>query len=183
MQRLHYAEALERAEVLAKLSAFDPHIVGTPPLGLELPESDIDVLCFAPDADAFARAVWDAFSMRQGFRVWQWIGSDRPVVATFADAGWTIEVFGQARPIPEQSGWRHFIVERRLLAFGGEAFRLAVLARRHDGMKTEPAFAAVLGLTGDPYEALFSLEARPDAELTSLLTDRGFGEGFASSPR
>ena len=174
MERLHYLEALERTEVLPKLAAYNPHVVGTPPLGLDLPTSDIDVICFAPDADAFTCAVWNAFGLRPGFRMWQWIGRDRPVVANFADAGWRIEVFGQASPISDQFGWRHFLVEKRLLALGGVSFRNAVMTRREEGMKTEPAFAAVLCLDGDPYKALLDLDSCSDIELTALLEDQGF---------
>lgn len=112
MKRSHYLEALERTEVLPKLVAFNPHVVGTPPLGLDLPTSDIDVICFAPDADAFTCAIWAAFSTRPEFRMWQKIGLHRPIVANFADADWIIEIFGQASPISEQCGWRHFLVEQ-----------------------------------------------------------------------
>lgn len=160
--------------VLPELAAFDPHVVGTPPLGLDLPASDIDVVCFAPDPDAFTRAVWTAFGTRAGFRMWQKIAPDRPVVASFVGAGWTIELFGQASPVSEQYGWRHFLVEQRLLALGSAAFRAAVMAQRRSGMKTEPAFAALLGLAGDPYEALLSLEHVSDIDLTALLVDKGF---------
>ena len=69
MDRSHYLEVLERIEVLPKLAAFDPHVVGTLPLRLDLPTSDIDVTCFAPDADAFTCAVWNAFGIRPGFRI------------------------------------------------------------------------------------------------------------------
>jgi hypothetical protein len=55
-----YADALARTGLLARLAPFDPHVAGTPPLGLDLPSSDIDLLCFAPDAVAFARAMWDS---------------------------------------------------------------------------------------------------------------------------
>lgn len=174
MERSNYLEALERTEVLPKLSAFNPHVVGTPPLGLDLPTSDVDVICFAPDVDAFTCAIWEAFGERAEFRMWQKVGVDRPVIANFADAGWIIEIFGQASPISEQCGWRHFLVEQRLLALGGAAFRDAVMTLRTDGMKTESAFAAVLGLDGDPYQALLGLERCSDMELTALLRDRGF---------
>lgn len=169
MTRPAYTEALSRSGVLSRLAAFDPHVAGTPPLGLDLPDSDIDILCHAPDPHAFAAAVWAAYRDLPGFAMWQWQGSDRPVVARFHCAGWLFELFGQARPVAEQFGWRHFAIERRLLALGGESLRTAVMARRQAGAKTEPAFAQVLGLAGDPYAALLTLEHLDDASLRARI--------------
>lgn len=166
-------EALKQTAIMRELAAFDPHVVGTPPLGLDLPTSDVDVICFAPDATDFACAVWKAFGARQDFGMWQKVGLDRPIVANFAAAGWIIEIFGQSSPIFEQFGWRHFIVEQRLLALGGDALRSAVMTRRISGMKTEPSFAVALGLSGDPYEALLDLGRYSDLELAALIRDRG----------
>jgi hypothetical protein len=70
----------------------------------------------------------------------------------------------------EQTAWRHFLVERRLLELGGPVFRAAVACERAHGMKTEPAFAAVLRLEGDPYRALLYLEDGADE-----FTRAGFG--------
>jgi hypothetical protein len=175
MNKSNYLEALERTEILRKLAAFDPHVVGTPPLGLDLLRSDVDVICFAPDAEGFACAVWKAFGACPDFRMWQKVELDRPIVAKFTEAGWIIEIFGQASPISEQYGWRHFLLEQRLLALGGDAFHFAVMTQRNSGMKTEPAFAAALNLDGDPYEALLCLERCSDMELAALVRDRGFG--------
>ncbi|WP_010542787.1 DUF4269 domain-containing protein [Sphingomonas elodea] len=169
MTRPAYTEALADSGVLIRLTAFDPHVAGTPPLALDLPDSDIDILCHAPDPRAFAGAVWAAYRDLPGFAMWQWQGRDRPVVARFHCSGWLFELFGQARPVAEQVGWRHFVLERRLLALGGEPLRAAVMTRRLAGAKTEPAFAQVLGLAGDPYAALLMLEGLDDAALCARI--------------
>ena len=96
------------------------------------------------------------------------------MVASFEAADWRIELYGEAIPVEQQRGWRHFAVERHLLALGGDGFRLAVLALRQRGMKTEPAFADVLGLRGDPYLALLDLGERDDETLISMLAAGGF---------
>ncbi|MET0241758.1 MAG: DUF4269 domain-containing protein [Sphingobium sp.] len=166
-----YEAALQSAGILAVLAQFDPHVAGTPPLGLDMPGSDIDILCHAPDAGAFARAVWAAFAEHAGFAMHQWTSSVRPVIASFRAEGWEFEIFGDAVPVREQAGWRHFMVERRLLALGGEGFRTAVMQARSTGMKTEPAVAAVLGLGGDPYAALLMIEDWEDERLIALLRD------------
>jgi hypothetical protein len=169
MDRPSYIDALDRSGLLKALARFDPHVAGTPPLGLDLPESDIDVICHAADAQAFARAVWDFACSFDGFAMHQWTGNGRPIVASFHVDGWPVEVFGDSRPVAQQPGWCHFQIERRLLVLGGEALRAAVMKRRHDGLKTEPAFADVLRLAGDPYLALLGLESMSDAELAQML--------------
>jgi hypothetical protein len=47
------------------------------------------------------------------------------------------------------------------------------------GMKTEPAFAAVLGLAGDPYLALLDLGEQDDETLISVLQAGGFASAGA----
>jgi hypothetical protein len=178
--RRSYERALAECDVLGRLAPFDPRVAGTPPLGLDLPDSDIDVLCFAPDARAFTDAVWHNFSNAPAFTVKQLMREPMPVVASFDVAGWRIEIYGEAAPVDQQRGWRHFAVERRLLALGGEHLAVAVLAQRRQGMKTEPAFAAVLGLRGDPYLALLDLGEQDDKTLVSALRAGGFAVAAAS---
>lgn len=153
------------------MARFDPHVAGTVPLALDLPTSDIDILCHAPDPHAFTATVWAAFSDFAGFAIWQWIGADRPVVASFEAEGWAFELFGQVRPVTEQVGWRHFLIEKRLLELGGGGFRAAIMNRRRSGMKTESAFAEVLNLSGNPYQALLDIETWSNDALTRLLAD------------
>ncbi len=174
MERPSYQEALERLALMRRLAAYDPHVAGTPPLGLALPSSDIDVLCHASDATRFVEDVSAAFGAEEEFRVGRWSGGERAIIATFSAHGWPIEIFGHPTPVAEQAGWRHFLVERRLLALGGKAFHAAVMAERKRGLKTEPAFAAALKLGGDPYTALLALEQRSEEEQKALLKEAGF---------
>ncbi len=169
MRRPSYRRAIRNARLLAVLASFDPHVVGRPPLGLDLPASDIDVLCHAPDPISFTSALWRAYADRRHFSIRQWIDRTRPVIASFEADGWRFELFGATRPVHQQDGWRHFDVERRLLRLGGAAFRRRVMDHRAQGLKTEPAFAAVLGLEGDPYLAMSALAGQPDASLAQAL--------------
>ena len=96
------------------------------------------------------------------------------MVASFEAAGWRVQLYGEAIPVEQQRGWRHFTVERRLLTLGGHGFRAVVLALRQRGMKTEPAFVAAVQLTGDPYLALLDLGDQDNQTLVSVLLARGF---------
>ncbi|MGO4339158.1 DUF4269 domain-containing protein [Labrys sp. KB_33_2] len=171
--RLDYAQALRATKLLELLHAYDPHIAGTPPLGVDLPTSDIDILCHAPDTLAFTRTVWETLAGAPAFSIHQWIGGGRPVIATFTAEGWCFEIFASPQPVAEQAGWRHFVAERRLLTLGGALFRSRVMHHREAGLKTEPAFAAALGLKRDPYQALLDLERQKDGHLEALLAAAG----------
>ena len=163
------------------LAEFDPHLAGTLPLGVDLPTSDLDILCHAAEPEAFAAALWDAFSGETEFSLRQWIIADRPVIASFIAHGWPFQVFGQKKPVNEQNGWRHFIAERRLLRLGGPTFRAAIMRERFRGVKTEPAFATVLRLKGDSYLAILDLERCDNGRLNDLLVQAGFGSHLPST--
>ena len=169
MTRPLYPDALQSVGVLSLLARFDPRVAGTPPLGLDLADSDIDVLCHTPDPEEFTLAVWNAFGSHPGFAARQWVSGGCPVIANFEAEGWTFELFGSPQPAEKQIGWRHFRIKQRLLSIGGEALRTLFMVERCKGLKTEPTFAAVLSLSGNPYKALLELEGSSDEALATLL--------------
>ncbi|MGX9429517.1 MULTISPECIES: DUF4269 domain-containing protein [Bradyrhizobium] len=166
---MEYEVAISSSGVLDTLRAFDPHVVGTLPLAISVPGSDIDIVCHAFDPAVFAEAIWKQYQSCDGFRLYQWTSSGRPVVARFEWSGWPFEVFGDTRPVDQQDGWLHFEIERRLLALDDGRLRKAVLQQRSLGIKTEPAFAAVLGIAGDPYRGLLELASETDVQLRARL--------------
>ncbi|GGD70787.1 alpha/beta hydrolase [Croceicoccus mobilis] len=171
---MRWRAVLAGSALLDALRDHDPHVAGTFPLGLDLRSSDIDLLCHAPDGDAFARLLWGVASGYPDFTMRQWTGGTRAVIASFTIDDLPFEIFGDPRPVESQEGWLHFTVEQRLLELGGDRFHAAVMATRQTGAKTEPAFAQVLGVEGDPYAALAALSAKSDAVLGRLLATAGF---------
>lgn len=166
-QQRAYA-TLEASGLWPLLREFDPVLAGTVPLSIDIAGSDLDVLCKVPEAAQahFAALLRAHVGARPGFRLAQHrIGGHAATVCGFRYESEEIEVFGQALPVAQQHGWRHLLVERAVLAAGGEAWRTAVRALKQQGLKTEPAFARLLGLPGDPYAALLTLESWPDEML------------------
>jgi len=164
------ARALVACGVLERLAAFDPVLAGTYPLDLAVAGSDLDILCHAPDLASFERAVRGAFADRPGFTCGrQPAGATLATLARFRSLELPVEVFGQAVPVDQQRGYRHLLVEARFLELGGARLRRAILELREEGLKTEPAFARGLGLSGDPYERLWALSWCDDAELRAIL--------------
>ncbi len=156
--------------ILRSLTPFEPLIAGTMPLGIHTEASDLDILCHAPDLLAFERVLRATVERYPDFSLRHLADLDPPAtVASFRVGDTRIEVFGQALPVYAQNGFRHMLVEGRLLRLGGAALRRRVVALKQDGLATEPAFARVLELAGDPYKALLSLEAEPDEALQRLI--------------
>lgn len=56
--RLPWQEVLRYLDPARRLNPFDPRVAGTPALGLDLPGSDLNILCHAPDPDAFLAVLW-----------------------------------------------------------------------------------------------------------------------------
>lgn len=155
-QRLAY-EVLSRYQVMEKLQAFDPLLVGTIPIGVDTEQSDLDIIGYYQDKAAFITTIKKLYSTFAGFQCWE-NQEYQAVVASFQLEDFSIELFGQNIPTRQQPGYRHMLVEYRLLQEYGEDFRQQIIQLKQQGVKTEPAFAQVLGLSGNPYEVLLLLE-------------------------
>jgi hypothetical protein len=170
-QRHTYA-LLAQLGILTTLRGFDPVVAGTIPLGIDLPDSDIDVICEVALADVltFEQLLRAHYGHLPAFRLGTVASGERPaLVSSFRYAGVEIEVFGQALPTAQQYAFRHLVVEHSVLRAGGPAWPAAVRHLKQQGLKTEPAFAALLHLPGNPYEALLTLENLPPAELAARV--------------
>ncbi len=168
-QRQAYA-ALHSLDIFSRLTEFSPVLVGTVPLGIDTVESDLDILCHAQDLPAFAALMRTLFAWKTNFEVkTKEIRGVSSVVTNFEHAGFPIEIFAQAVPVEQQNGYRHLLVEHRLLALGGEEMAEMIRQQKQNGLKTEPAFAQYLHLEGDPYQALLDLENMDDEALQKRM--------------
>lgn len=171
-QQAAYA-ALQRHALLPSLQAYNPCLVGTFPLDITVAGSDLDIICEVHDFVAFGQLVSEHFSQHPAYTAQQLqLGGVPSLVISFYLEGFEIEVFGQPLPVEQQAGYRHLVVEARLLTAGGPTLRGKVIALKANGWKTEPAFATLLALPGDPYQALLALETCSDQELRRLVGQR-----------
>ncbi|MBN1966789.1 MAG: DUF4269 domain-containing protein [Anaerolineae bacterium] len=150
---------LSKLGIFDTLGAYQPVLVGTVPLDVDIPRSDLDVICAAHNLAIFEQSVRAAYGHLRGFCVRRREdGSDQPaIVANFSFNHWMVEIFGQPRPVTEQRAYRHMVIEARLLALAGEPARAAIRSLKQGGLKTEPAFARCFNLVGDPYRRLLEL--------------------------
>lgn len=156
-------------EIMNLLTDYNPLLVGTIPLGIQVEGSDLDIICEVHDPVKFKALVVRYFGAMEGFvsesRVVQGIPRTK---VNFMVKGWPIELFGQPRRTELQNGYLHMIVEAEILAQMDDEFRERIIFLKTSGWKTEPAFAKALGLEGDPYEALLELEKLPRSALHAL---------------
>lgn len=170
-QRQAY-EAWHALGLEAVLHAYGPVITGTIPLNVDVEGSDLDVCCeVAPEAQAaFEALVRQHYGHLPTFQVKRFSSQGHAaIVCGFSYGELPIELFGQALPATQQYAYRHLVVEAAVLETGGEPWRAAVRHLKQQGLKTEPAFAQLLHLPGDPYEALLALEGWSAAELQAHL--------------
>jgi hypothetical protein len=160
---------LQEARVLERLCGYDPVLVSTVCLDIDVESSDLDVICTAHDLKVFATVLTSAFGSFRGFAVRHSTSQESAVVAQFFCGAWEYEVFGQRIPVERQNAFRHLIQIDRVLSCGGEVWREKIRALKRVGMKTEPALATLLGLEGDPYRAVLALEALCDEELLAKV--------------
>ncbi len=147
--------AIIASNVFGLLEQYTPLLVGTLPLDLFTPYSDLDVLCYAPVPDTFATFVQQHFNGQQDFSLSRKkVNGIDTVIARFSSHGYLFEIFAQPIPPHRQVAYRHLLAEYTLLHQHGEKLKLAVMGLKLKGVKTEPAFAQALDLPGDPFETL-----------------------------
>lgn len=152
-------EVLQALGVFQSLDKYQPVLTGTIPIAIDIADSDLDIICYAKDISGFEQDLYSLFSDKMDFNcAIREVNTVPSVIAKFRYKGFEIEVFGQDIPVLEQNAYRHMLIEHRILMEKGEAFRKNIIELKEGGMKTEPAFAKLLGLKGDPYETLLSLD-------------------------
>lgn len=176
--RQRSAHALLTAGVWDELAAqcADMALVSTLAIGLDRPGSDLDILCQHPDPAEFAATLeaqgWQASAKDENVWLLERTFSclDQSCADTGSDtseASWPLELYVTPAPIETLNGWRHLTLMAALLERFGDAFFHEVLRLRlEEGLKGEAAICRLLGLAGDPYAALLTLEGCNLAELS-----------------
>ena len=150
-------QVLSEHQVFKKLKPFDPFLAGTIPIAVDIETSDLDISCNYEDKQNFITELTVSFAHEKSFGLRETkIDEVETVIANFMIGHFEVEVFGQPIPVKTQNAYRHLIIEYQILAMRGEVFRQEIIKLKRQGLKTEPAFASLLGLNGNPYAALLA---------------------------
>lgn len=158
-------EDLQTLDVMRTLMPYQPVLAGTIPIGIDVPGSDLDIICFVA-TESFDEICQGSFHRLFGLRGHCRADSSMHhqegepyILAQFQGPHFAVEIFGQAIPVAQQNAYRHMVIEHRLLQERSDDFRKQIIALKESGSKTVLAFAQALRLPGDPYDALLTLKA------------------------
>lgn len=166
-------ELLTEMRIFIDLKEYDPILVGTVPIKINVDGSDLDIICEVLDFEKFEENVRSHYEKMTNFScIRSVVNETLRIVANFTYNDWEIEIFGQPLKTTEQNGFKHMIVEARILEMTDEKFRKKIISIKSNGIKTEPAFAQVIGLSGDPYIEMLKLYELNENELMDLLIAR-----------
>ncbi len=154
-------QVLGNINIFDTLREFNPIWVGTIPLGIDIPCSDLDIICEVYNFAGFKNLVRRSYSGYENFSEKE---DETRYVASFIVEGFEIEIYAESCKIKNQSGYRHMLIEHKLLELLGENFKGEIIALKRRGYKTEPAFGKVLKLE-NPYTELLELEKLGHPEL------------------
>ena len=160
---------LKKHRILDYLFAYDPVLVSTVCVNLDIDGSDLDIICQHKNTDEFKIVVKKKFGQFPDFKQWMRKSDFEEIVTSFKADDFEIEIFSSRIPVKKQFAYRHLLMMDKTLQIGGEPLRKKVKTLKSDGLKTEPAFAKVLGLTGDPFLAFLELEKFNDDQLNELI--------------
>lgn len=163
----HLWDVLKHHQLLTKLQAFQPQLVGTIPLAIDHAQSDVDIVVGYQNQAVFLAACRKEFGHYHQFQCSQYAAH---AVCRFYCDGLLIELYAIEGASVATNGYRHFCIEERLLKLFGEPLRELIQKLKLSGIKTEPAFAHVFRLTGNPYEALFLFETMDDQTILQQYT-------------
>ncbi len=154
-RRAHHV--LTSHSVFENLEGFDPLLIGTIPLNIDIEKSDLDIICCWKNKNLFIETLIENFSHhREFFLAEKKIRNRETILASFRTDEFAIEIFGQTRPTQEQEGYLHMIIEYNILCRNDEGFRQKIINLKKEGLTTEQAFAQQLNLAGDPYLELLT---------------------------
>lgn len=159
-QQLVYSIITEYS-ILEILKEYDPIVVGTIPIEIDIPDSDLDIICNVSDFKLFQSLIHTHF---KGLDLFMDKTDDVHYVANFSINGLAIEIYAEDKPTSMQYAYLHMIIENRLLNLLGDSFKEKVINLKQQGYKTEPAFGQLLGLK-DAYTELLDLIYYTDKQL------------------
>lgn len=162
--------AIIELNILKILKEFRPLIAGTFPLGINVHNSDVDMILCCSDFENLKTICENNFSHLEKFNIIKKnINNQESLIVRFNFKNVLFELFAQNVESVEQVAYRHFQTEERLLSLGGQSLINLIKKEKENGIETEAAFSKILNLQGDPFKAILNLQSKSEKELKVIL--------------
>jgi hypothetical protein len=139
-------------EIIEELQEYVPLLAGTIPIGIDVPGSDLDIICYCTNHESFSTKLIDLYAHRKDFTIeTKQVNGIITTIANFEGTFFPIEIFGQTILTHKQDAFKHMLIEYKILKKKDSIFTKKIIHLKKSGLKTEPAFAKLLGLKGNPY--------------------------------
>lgn len=164
-RQLKAYNCLSEINIMNILNDYSATLVGTIPIEIDVDTSDLDIICEVYNFKSFEERLIVNFAKHEEFKI---AYEKNVLTCNFNVDGFAIEIYATDIPVYRQNAYRHMLIEDRLLNFYGLHFKAKIIALKKQGIKTEPAFAKLLKLTGNPYQELLKFESQTDAQLPEI---------------
>ncbi|MCD9856069.1 DUF4269 domain-containing protein [Epilithonimonas sp. JDS] len=153
-------QVLENHQIFQKLKKYNPILAGTFPIGINIDGSDLDIILETDDFETLKKLLIKEFQNQEQFSInLTEINEVESLICKFQMEEFPVEIFAQDQPTDRQNAYLHMIKEFEILEKEGDEFRRKIIELKKQGLKTEPAFAKLLGLTRDPYIELLKYQS------------------------
>lgn len=161
MQR-HAFHVIQKLNIFHDFAVHTPLLCGTIPLAIDVKGSDLDIIMEVHNFERYNDEVQSRYGKLDGFTLNELTVQELPTaLCNFTFENMDFELFAQPIPVVKQNAYRHMIIEHHLL-MSHPHIRDEIIHLKKGGLKTEPAFAKVLGLAGNPYEELLKIGSKLD---------------------
>ncbi|MEZ4754667.1 MAG: DUF4269 domain-containing protein [Bdellovibrionota bacterium] len=160
---------LKDHRILELLEDFNPALVSTVCVDLDIEGSDLDIICQYKQSSEFVEKCNGHFSQCDNFSITE---RDSYSLVNFNLPPFPIEIYGSTIETPQNNAYKHLTAMKRVLDLADDSLREEIRILKRNGFKTEPAFASLLQLKGDPYQAFKKLFDVPNKILTELIHHR-----------
>lgn len=167
---------LKNIKIFKILKEFNPILVGTIPIGIDVEKSDLDIVCEInlENKDNLKNISIKNFSQLENFKILDTFLTTGVIVINFFVDNMEIEIYASKVSSIKTNGYRHMVIEDRILNCCNLKFKENIVSLKRSGIKTEPAFAKLLELNGNPYEELLNFGNLRDSDIKEKLKKLGY---------
>lgn len=149
--------------IFERLKDFSPILAGTFPIDIAVESSDLDIILASDNLEMLSEILIFNFANFNQFSLEiKTVKNEKILICRFNLEEFPVEVYAKNQATKDQKAYRHMLIEYQILQKHDDEFRQNIIALKKTGIKTEPAFAQLLQLNGDPYKALLDYQLDKD---------------------